>query len=83
MTTITESDLTAALREVHRKITVKIQPGEFTVLMYAEANGCEKQAAVTLVNEGVKSGLIVQVGQRTIAGHATNVYRLKTDTEVL
>jgi hypothetical protein len=31
----------------------------------------------------VESGLIVSVGMRTINGHATKVYRLKTASEVL
>jgi hypothetical protein len=83
MTTITESDLTAALREVHKKITVKTQPGEFTVKIYAEANDVSPHVAISLIEKGVESGLIVSVGMRTINGHATKVYRLKTASEVL
>jgi hypothetical protein len=83
MTTITESDLTAALREIHAKLTKKIEPDEFTIKIFSKANGVSPHVSVSLVDKALKSGLIVFVGMRTINGHATKVYRLKTASEVL
>ena len=77
MTTITESDLTAALREVHAQITTRIKPGEFTVEIYARVNGITKKAATWFVKTGVKSGLIIFVEKRVLSGHASNIYTLK------
>ena len=77
MTTVSETDLTAALREVHAQITTRIKPGEFTVEIYAQANGITTKAATWFIRTGVKSGLIILVDKRVLGGHATNVYRLK------
>ena len=77
MTTVTETDLTVALREVHIRIKTRVQPGEFTARMYREANSVTDQAAVTLISDGIKFGLIIFVEKRNINGHPTNIYTLK------
>jgi hypothetical protein len=79
MTTVSSEEFEEALRQVHARITTKLQPGEFTRETYAAANseqGVTQKSAIQTINAGIRAGLITFVGKRAIAGHTTSIYKL-------
>ena len=53
---ITESDLTAELRKLNAELNPGRQPGEFTCMEYAKANGMTRDVARGVLSRGLKAG---------------------------
>lgn len=52
-----------------------LQPGEFTVRMFAEANGLTMGAAATAIDRGLADGGIEYVTKRKIGTRLVKAYR--------
>lgn len=63
--TITEEDLTAALRQLNEELNSSPSKDEFTINQFAEANGFTRGKVRGILNQGVKDGKLTmrKIGQ--------------------
>ena len=74
----TYDQLMADIRSLHNSYGVSpLKPGEFTVIMYAEANGLNRTAAMSELAGAVTAGSLVEVKEeRRVNGkRVRHVYR--------
>ena len=74
--TITEDDLTLALRQLHAENHPNRQDGEFTIAEYVAANNITVDAAENTLEYLLKIGKIERPPKRFIGGRIVRVYKI-------
>jgi len=77
--TITEDDLANELRQLHEELCPARQPGDFTPMEYAQANGITRDKAIGILRRAVTMGKVIKLQSRMVNGHMTSFYKKVTE----
>jgi hypothetical protein len=74
---MTESEAVQILQQLAARYGVQpLAAGEFTVQMFADANGMKYNAAKNALDKAIAAGDVEYVGERTYGGHTSHAYRV-------